>query len=351
MSNSTRSAIQYHETQFDDYLDACENWDMHPELAPMREKAKEKLSTNQSIIVYGPAGVGKYTQMLRLISSFSPSRLKYEKRITVDTEKLSYQLRISDIHYEIDMGLLGCSSKSLFHELFFHIVDIVSMKGTKQGTIVCINMHLIQNELLDVIDSYFQQAKVLESSSIYVNFILISQQIGFLPRQVYENFFIFAVKRPTKETYLTLSQLHKIEPSMQPSLWSQIEPGDIQNSKEVFTFDTVDKLPEDLFNICCDAVLEQLIRRRAFSTNFPKKSDFVDVRETLYDCLVYNLDIGEVIWYLIYNLCRLHYLPKANHHDVMENMIESIKYFNNNYRPIYHLEHIFFKLWIQIHGL
>jgi hypothetical protein len=35
----------------------------------------------------------------------------YTKKITLTTEKHTYGYRMSDIHYEIDMGFLGCNAK------------------------------------------------------------------------------------------------------------------------------------------------------------------------------------------------------------------------------------------------
>ncbi len=64
-----------------------------------------------NIIFYGPSGAGKYTQMLKSIQPLSPSKLKYEKRLTVTFNKEIYLYKISDIHYEVDMALLGCNSK------------------------------------------------------------------------------------------------------------------------------------------------------------------------------------------------------------------------------------------------
>ena len=66
----------------------------------------------------------------------------------LQNEKYTYQYHISDIHYEIDISLLGCNSKLIWHEIVQQIVDIVSVKSDKIGIVVCKNFHLIHTELL-----------------------------------------------------------------------------------------------------------------------------------------------------------------------------------------------------------
>ena len=85
----------------------------------------------KNLIYYGPSGVGKYTQMLKLLKKYSPSELKYEKKITVVYNKEQFFFKISDIHYEVDMSLLGCNSKLLWHDIYQQIVDSISAKPNK----------------------------------------------------------------------------------------------------------------------------------------------------------------------------------------------------------------------------
>jgi YbbR domain-containing protein len=90
-----------------------------------------------------------FNKIIYTIKKYSPSHLKYEKKITITYDKKQYYFRISDIHYEIDMSLLGCNSKLLWHEIYQQIVDIISAKTEKSGIIVCKNFHEIHNELLE----------------------------------------------------------------------------------------------------------------------------------------------------------------------------------------------------------
>ena len=85
----------------------------------------------------------KYSNVLYYLSKFSPSKLRYDKKITIPIPKQDpYFIRISDIHYEIDMEQLGCNAKLLWHEIYTHIVDIIEQYKTHQ-VIVCKNFHKI----------------------------------------------------------------------------------------------------------------------------------------------------------------------------------------------------------------
>ena len=54
-------------------------------------------------IFYGPPCSYKYKSALKLIQYFSPSSLKYEKKLYISVPKTEFYIKISDIHYEIDI--------------------------------------------------------------------------------------------------------------------------------------------------------------------------------------------------------------------------------------------------------
>lgn len=74
---------------------------------------------------------------------------------------------------------------------------------------------------------------------------------------------------------------------------------------------------------------------------------YMKMREALYSLLICNLDIGECIWYIIE-----HYINDIKNMDlVLLKMGDFFKLYNNNYRPIYHLERFFLYLCSDINGL
>jgi Cdc6-like AAA superfamily ATPase len=130
--------MKYYETKYEEYLRSVQHYNIHPNLSIGLPDSINQLT---NLIFYGPPGSGKYSQMLSAIQRYSPSALEYDKKMYVQTEKYAYQFRISDIHYEIDMALLGCNSKLLRRDIYSQIVDIISVKTDKCGIIVCKNFH------------------------------------------------------------------------------------------------------------------------------------------------------------------------------------------------------------------
>jgi hypothetical protein len=82
----------------------------------------------------------------------------------------------------------------------------------------------------------------------------------------------------------------------------------------------------------------------------PNDLAFLSFRDMLYDILIYNYDLGECIWYILNNLIKTNYLQMDNLSDILINTYASLQYFNNNYRPIYHLENYMYNLISKIHG-
>jgi hypothetical protein len=82
----------------------------------------------------------------------------------------------------------------------------------------------------------------------------------------------------------------------------------------------------------------------------PNDLVFLSFRDMLYDILIYNHDLGECIWYILNNLIKTNYLQMGDLSDILINTYASLQYFNNNYRPIYHLENYMYNLISKIHG-
>jgi len=377
--------MKYYETHYEEYIHSVEQYNIHPELSKICEKFPKRLVDFGNLIVFGPTGSGKYSQALSFLKKYSPSKLKYDKKITCQTDKITYIYHISDIHYEIDMSLLGCNSKTLWHEIFLQIVDIVSMKTEKNGIIVCKNFHMIHNELLDIFYSYIQQYNHY-TSPVQVKFILITEHLSFIPQNILNCFESIGIKRPDKSKYInrivdsdardqchtkTMTEefIHRTNPliyekritpednrssrthffiSEQGCIKSKtkrrikdimdyVDPTYIVNIKETESFSLMNdgsQIPRDNFNTICNSIIQEMLQH--------KKLSFTQFRDTIYDILVYNLDVPECLWYVIYYFIQRKMLLKDDVLAIMEKSYVFLKYFNNNYRPIYHLESIFF---------
>ena len=303
---------------------------------------------------------------------------------------------MSDIHYEIDMSLLGCNSKILWNDIFLQIVDIISVKSEKVGFIVCKNFHMIHGELLDIFYSYIQQYSECCSSkygfggNIIVHFIIITENVSFLPNNILQACHIVNVCRPSKNEYKKIPQLEK------GAIIDMIDSNEIINIKELYSFTNItdeQQIPKDIFNVVCDNIIREILNH--------KKLTFSGFRDVIYDILVYNLDMVECLWYILYYLITFHSCnrtisnnsgseatfgvrlgpnssasklapelggfsplslrknaPEPNQQkilsyqdisDILKKTHSFLKYYNNNYRPIYHLESMLFYIIVKLY--
>jgi len=356
--------MKFYESHFEEYTTALEKINLHPELSNVFNSLPKKLNELENIIIFGPSGVGKYTQILNILKRYSPSELKYDKKMTINTEKQNYIYRISDIHYEIDMSQLGCNSKILWHEIFFQIVDIIAVKQEKIGIILCKNFHLIHAELLEIFYSYMQQYNHSQTN-IKIKFFIMTEHISFIPTTVLNACQILRIERPSKEKYAELTLFYsndKNKPYLQyisdfknnkrspnvnkkiNDVLTEIDTDGVLNTKELRAFqliNSINEIPKDVFNIICDNIISEILN--------PNKISFTLLRDTLYDILTYNLDMTECLWYILRFFIEGNYLQKDDISDILKRTYTFLKYYNNNYRPIYHLESIIFYIINKIH--
>lgn len=357
------SVMKFHESHFEDYLASAERYSLHPSLDELYSEFPESLACIDNIIIYGPGGSGKYTQALRLLRRYSPTSLKYSNRITANTEKQSYIYNISDIHYEIDMSLLGCNSKTMWSEIFSQITEIVSVKSDKRGIIVCKNFHSIHNELLDIFYSYIQQFRH-PSSNIHIHFIMITEHISFIPNNILSSSYIVSIPRPSKDAIIDMCVSNMVGAGSLRgdssntdsvstikanvcSIMCNIKPEQIMNLKEIYSFvymNGVSELPRDIFNIVCDSIIAMM--HRSTTLVIPV------FRDLIYDILVYNLDVAECIWYILCHFIKSGHISTRDKLDTLiEKLVQFLKYRNNNYREIFHLERILFTIIVVIFDL
>jgi hypothetical protein len=316
--------MKFLETHFEEYIQSSQKNNLHIKLEKVFNKFPDKLSCLKNIIFYGPSGIGKYSQMLKAIKKYSPSELKYEKKIGILFNKQTFFFKISDIHYEIDMSQLGCNSKLLWHDIYTQLIDIISSKYDKSGIIVCKGFHNIHNELLEHFYSYMQKT----NNCIDIKFILITEEISFIPDNILNCCQIISVSRPSKSTY---SKCIKILPA-------NIVLEDIINIKNIHT--SIIELTNP-HKIICDKIINEIINNDII---------FLKFRDMLYDIFIYHLDITDCIWYILSELINKKKITKTNLSNILIKTYRFFKYYNNNYRPIYHLENYLFYLITIIHG-
>ena len=316
--------MKFFETHYEEYIQSKDRQNLHPSLNKIFSKFPENISLLKNIIIYGPSGVGKYTQTLGIIRKYSPSDLKYEKKINVAYNKQQFFFKLSDIHYEVDIALLGCNSKLLWHEIYMQIVDIISAKMVKTGIIVCKNFGEVNSELLDNFYSYMQDDK----SVVDIKYIFITESVSFIPDNILNCCKMIHIPRPTK------SAISKCIPSELIPLKTE----QITNLKNIQCGMMELMQPH---KIICDKIMTEMINIDSLK--------FLQFRDTLYDIFIYNLDVGECIWYILTSLTNKGHLIETQLSDALIRMHLFFKLYNNNYRPIYHLEGFLFYLTKLIH--
>lgn len=329
--------MKYYETTFEEYINALKVYNLHPELENIFNTIKQKNIGNS--IFYGPPGSGKYSQALSMLSGHSPSKMKYQCKMTATTDKIEYTYSISDIHYEVDMAMLGCNSKTIWHEIFLQIVDIVYTKSDKHGYIVCKNFHAIHTELLEVFYSYMQEFTGVHSH-ITLNFIIITEHLSFIPNNIQQSSRIINIRKPTKSECLklikstTTNMLYGSDHCSNENMIKYIDTNKIDNLKllKSISNNKVNKLPSNTMFIVCDKIIKQMKDH--------KNMLYMDMRESIYELLTYNIDITRSIWYIITHFIRNETIEQDKINNIMDKTFTSLKYYNNNYRPIYHIESI-----------
>lgn len=288
------------DSTFEDKLKSLNELDLH------KYNDVNNIEKLNNIILYGGKGIGKYTQALKIIKKFSKSNLKYERKFSFVHNKDEYTFPLSDIHVEVDISMLGCISKQLWHEFYKNYIDIVLSKDNKTGIILCKNFDEIHIELYDVFDSYMTNL----NQYVNIKFILLTENLSFINNEILNRCNLINLSRISK------TDIQKISRSK-------------VNKLGLICYD------EDFHNKICNKVIEYILTSKDYDLN--------ELRELLYELLIYNLKISSCVWYIIRNI----FSNKKYENYITDILIKSttfLHYYNNNYRPIYHLEDFFIYL-------
>lgn len=324
--------MKIEDSTYDDYLKLNSKQPLHNTI---NVNSTSDISQLNNLIIYGPSGIGKYTQALNIIQQYSPSQLKYDRTMLLTFNKTPYYFKISDIHYEVDMSLLGCNSKLLWHDLYNQIVNIISSKQNKCGIILCKYFHLIHIELLETFYSYMQ---TLYNLNILIKFVLITENISYLPDNILNCCKHIKYPRPTRTTYnkcikLNMNQTDNIN--------------NITNIKELkqhklLSNDISSKLVGNKI-VVYDNIINLILNYNAIN--------YLTLRDYLYDICIFDLNINECVWYIIDELCKKDKIDLSKLTKILNDTYKFFKYYNNNYRPIYHLERYILYIIQVVHEL
>ena len=240
---------------------------------------------NKHVILYGPENSGKYTQALNIVKYFSKTNLKYSRKIELELNNTKYYFNISDIHFEIDFELLGTNQFNIWIEYIQLINSIIDTQD--KGIVICKNYHFIKDELLTIFHTFLRDPKL--------KFILCSKHISYFPKQLKEKCIIHNLKK-------------------------------IQN---IISYSLQ-------YKCICNKIIECVISQ---------SNDLLLLRELIYSLFTYNFDIHECLMYIFFELIKQNYIKKEQLSYLFKKHISILKYYNTNYRPIYHLELFILELY------
>uniref|UniRef100_A0A6C0C376 Uncharacterized protein n=1 Tax=viral metagenome TaxID=1070528 RepID=A0A6C0C376_9ZZZZ len=321
--------MKFYETSFKDYIEAKNKHNIH--------KKNEQINNMENTIFYGPSGTGKYSYVLDIIKKFSNTNLKYEKKVTCTNDKQEHIYKMSDIHFEIDFSLLGCNSKQIWNDIYIQINEIVALRQNNNCIIMCKNFHKIHSELLDLFYSYIEQG----TSNIYninIYFYIITEHISFIPYNILNACNNVSIQKPKKQEYVNIIKNVCNYNKYKKKIEVVLDNSCIGNIKELYCIDSLlDDTQIDIFNIINNNIIN-------FIVNFKNNPDYLQFRELLYDILTYEIVIEECILYIYSYFIENKLLSEEQINILIQNTHENLCYYNNNYRPIYHLERMFYKI-------
>jgi hypothetical protein len=166
------------------------------------------------------------------------------------------------------------------------------------------------------------------ASTINIKFIILTEEISFIPDNILNCSEVINVSRPSKASYTKCSKT---------KLPSDLKPENITNIKNLVINEFM--CP---YKIICDKIVKEMININNLK--------FLKFRDYLYDIFIYNLDITDCIWYILTVLINQKHVKKMYMSNILLKTYIFLKYYNNNYRPIYHLESYLFYLTSIIHG-
>ena len=152
------------------------------------------------------------------------------------------------------------------------------------------------------------------------------------------------VKRPENKYYLEMYK-SKVNGQTVNNCMKDLDTSTIINAKEIYQckhLKLTDQLPTDVFNIINNNIIKEMLN--------PQKLQLAVLRNNLYDLLVYNIDVAESICYILFYFIENNAFKNEQLlSQTIKQTFTFLKYFNNNYRSIYHIESIIVFIICKIH--
>ena len=303
-------------------------------------------------IFYGKSGIGKYSTALSFIKEYSPSGLKYEKKVFVNVNKQDICIKLSDVHYEVDFDIFHCNTRLLWNTVYDTITNMIINNPHRYTRmfIICKNFHYIHNELLEIFHSYIH-------NGIYTSMVLLTEHVSFIPSNILSKCEIISMKSPdiicnklsnkekievekdiivtkrkrrvTKKQPIILS-FHDI-----PNLYNKYV-NNVCNLKHTLGDDEIDLYTKVCMSLIYDMELYTKSPKNECEKNMGKM--LLALREKLYNIFIYHLDFEVCMWIILFHFIENEIINVNNYDMVILHTVDCYRYMNNNYREIFHAE-------------
>jgi hypothetical protein len=178
------------------------------------------------------------------------------------------------------------------------------------------------------------QEYTTKHSHIRLNFILITEELGFIPNNILQSCRIIRIAKPSKKQLLEIVSDKKT--------LIELDINKINNIKMMKTLCDYKKIiPKNTMILICDEIIKIMLQQ--------KELKYIDFRELIYDLLTYNIDLVYSIQYIFFEIIKQQKIDDIIINDLLDHTYISIKYYNNNYRPIYHIENILLYITSKIY--
>ena len=152
------------------------------------------------------------------------------------------------------------------------------------------------------------------SMLVSIKYIILTEEISFIPDPILNCCEIINIPRPTKTAYAKCAK---------QKITNDVSIQNIMNIKHLHT--GINELMEP-HKIICNKIIKEMIEINNLK--------FLKFRDLLYDIFIYNLNITECVWYILITLIQNKKINANNNSDILLKTYNFLKYYNNNYRPI-----------------
>jgi len=197
--------------------------------------------------------------------------------------------------------------------------------------------------LLDLLYNYMQKELF---SSLTIKYIIITECISFIPYKILNMCKVLYFSKLNKKTIHGLcnknnKQLFKYLSINNANTNANTNANDTNdsikqichkvNNPNIFTYLDISNNLQFIehYKSICDTYIELIT-----SVNYNIKN----IRTLLYDILIYHLNCHECFYYIIKTLIQKDLIVNNKISDLIYNSLIFFKNYNNNYRPIFHLE-------------